>query len=85
MAGLMLMQPGNQGNSLLMVRLIDPNMAEYEVKSALGRMGAKERLCLAISCRHPDWTELMLIASCLQRANPSIVICADTENALLST
>jgi hypothetical protein len=79
MIRLILMQPEDQSRTLLTLRLADPQMAEYEIKSVLSRMMPAEQLCLTISCRQPDWAELFSIASCLQRANPSIVISADAE------
>lgn len=63
----------------VMLRLVDPEQAEYEVKSALHYLMPREQLYLEISCRNPYWPELLFIAFCLQRTNPSIII--NTESA----
>lgn len=61
------------------LHLVDPELAEYEVKSALYYLMPRAQLYLEISCLNPGWPELLLIASCLQRNNPSILI--STESA----
>jgi len=61
------------------LRLVDPEQAEYEVKSTLNYLIPRAQLYLEISCLNPSWPELLLIASCLQRSNPSIII--STESA----
>ncbi|MBP1762069.1 MAG: hypothetical protein H6Q64_1611 [Firmicutes bacterium] len=67
----------------VMLRLIDPEQAEYEVKSALHYLMPQAQLYLEISCQNPCWPELLFIACCLQRTNPSIIISTEsTENSL---
>lgn len=82
MIRLIQMPPEVHGRFLLTLPLVDPQKAEYEAKSALRRLLPAEQLCLAISSRQPDWVELFAIASCLQRANPSIVINTEAENGV---
>jgi hypothetical protein len=66
------------------LRLIDPEQAEYEVKAASHYLTNRSQLYLEISCRNPCWPELLFIAYCLQRTNPSIVISTEpAENSLV--
>ncbi len=76
-------QSENVERYLVTLHLADPEQAEYEVKSALHYMMPRAQLYLEISCLNPCWPELLLIASCLQRTNPSIIISSESvKNSL---
>ena len=78
-------QSENVERYLVTLRLGDPERAEYEIKSALHYVMPRAQLYLQISCLNPSWPELLLIASCLQRSNPSIMISAETAELALNS
>ena len=63
----------------VILRLDDIVRAEYEIKRTLHRLTPEARLYIEISCLNAGWPELLLIASRLQQANPSIIIRAATS------
>ena len=56
------------------LKLIDPGRAERDIQLILARILPQARLCLEISCQNPYGPELLYIANCMQRKNPSIMI-----------
>jgi hypothetical protein len=65
-----------EGRYPVTLQLVDPEQAEHEIKSALNKLTPRMQLSLEIYCLSPYWPELLFIASCLQRNNPSIIIIA---------
>lgn len=77
-------KPVNPDGYNVTLHLADPEQAEYEVRLALHHMMPRARLCLEISAQNPCWPELLFIASCLQRTNPSVIILTKAVNAALT-
>lgn len=69
---------------MVILHLADPQRAEYEIRSALHRIMPRARLCLEISGLNPCRSELLFIASRLQRTNPSVVIHSKAANSALT-
>src|SRR5665647_2284420 len=58
----------------LSLYLADPERAERDIQLVLSRIMPQARLCLEISYQNPHWPELLHIADCMRRKNPSILI-----------
>jgi hypothetical protein len=63
--------------------LIDPGRAERDIQLVLARIFPQARLCLEISCQNPYGPELLYIANCAQRKNPSIMIHTEVQVSTL--
>lgn len=58
----------------LSLYLADPERAEREIRLALACIMPQARLRLEISYQNPYWLEILSIAACMCRKNPSLLI-----------
>ena len=65
------------------LKLVDPRRAERDIQLVLVRILPQARLCLEISCQNPYGPELLYIANCMQRKNPSIMIYTEAPGLTL--